>query len=247
MSPEVLDAYDEFSTGVLNREEFLKKLARLAGGGAAGVALLSLLEDGDAGTEEISKEGPSLHTEDIEYPGETGAVRAHLARPEGDAKLPGVVVIHENKGLQPHIKDVARRVAQQGFLAIAPDGLSPLGGTPEDTAQASSLIGKLDSESTLKNFLAAIKYLRTHPSSSGKVGCVGFCWGGRMANQMAVHAPDLAAAVPFYGSQPAPEDGPRIKASWLLHYAGLDERINSGIPAFETALKAASVDYTLYM
>ena len=247
MPLEALDAYDEFSKGVLTRQEFVRKLARLAGGAAAAYALLPLLEDCSASVEDISREGPSLHTEHIEYPGETGAVRAHLARPEGDAKLPGVVVIHENKGLHPHIEDVARRVAREGFLAIAPDALSPLGGTPEDTDEARSLIGKLDSESTLKNFLAAIKYLRTHPSSTGKVGCMGFCWGGGMANQMAVHSPDLAAAVPFYGSQPAPEDVPRIKAALLLHYAGLDERINRGIPAFEAALKDASVEYTLYM
>jgi carboxymethylenebutenolidase len=188
-----------------------------------------------------------LHTEEVEYTGETGAVRAHLAQPEGEEKLPGVVVVHENRGLNAHIKDVTERVAREGFVAVAPDALSASGGTPEDPDEARSLIGQLDGEATLKNFLAAVQYLKTHASCTGKVGVVGFCWGGRMANQMAVHSPDLAAAVPFYGSQPDPEDVPKIKASLLLHYAGLDERINRGIPAFEAALKAAGVDYRLYM
>jgi carboxymethylenebutenolidase len=187
-----------------------------------------------------------MHTEYVEYPGKTGAIRASLARPEGDAKSPGVIVIHENRGLNPHIEDVTRRVAAEGFLTIAPDALSPLGGTPEDPDEARSLIGKLDSESTVEDFVAAVQYLKTHPLCTGKVGCTGFCWGGGMANQLAVHSPDLQAAVPYYGRQPASEDVPKIKASLLLHYAGLDERINAGIPEFEAALKEASVDYRLH-
>ena len=167
--------------------------------------------------------------------------------PKGDAKLPGAIVIHENRGLNPHTKDVARRVALEGFLALAPDALSPLGGTPEDADEARTLIGKLDSQTTIKNSLAAVQYLKTHPQSTGKVGCMGFCWGGGMTNQVAVNSPDLAAAVPFYGRQPAPEDVPKIKASLLLHYAGLDERINAGIPEFEAALKEASVNYKIFM
>jgi len=188
-----------------------------------------------------------MYTEYIKYPGETGEVRAHLAMPKGDAKLPGVIVIHENRGLNPHTEDVARRVALEGFLALAPDALSPLGGTPEDTNEARTLIGKLDSQDTEKNYLAAVQYLKTHPQSTGKVGCMGFCWGGGMANQLAVNSSDLTAAVPFYGRQPAPEDVPEIKASLLLHYAGFDQRINSGIEGFEAALKKASVDYKIYM
>jgi len=174
-------------------------------------------------------------------------VRAYLARPKGDAKLPGVVVIHENRGLNPHIEDVNRRVAVEGFLAVAPDALSPVGGTPKDQDKARSLFKKLDKASTVKNFTAAVTYLKTHPLSTGKVGVVGFCWGGTMANQVAVNSPDVVAAVPFYGIQPASEDVPKIEASMLLHYAGLDKRINKGIPAFEAALKVASVDYKLYM
>ena len=190
---------------------------------------------------------PDLDTQEIEYPGETGPVRAYLARPKGETKRPGVIVIHENRGLQPHIKDVARRVASEGFLAIAPDALSPLGGTPEDEDQARSLIGELDPEATVKDLVAAVQYLKTHPLSTGRVGCTGFCWGGGMTNQVAVHSPDLLAAVPYYGRQPDAQDVPKIKASMLLHYAGLDERINAGIPALEKALKEASVEHEIHI
>ena len=193
------------------------------------------------------KEEPRLYVEDVKYVGETGDIHAHLARPKRDTKLPGVIVIHENVGLVPHIKDVARRVASEGFLTIAPDALSPLGGTPQDANEARSLIQKLDSQATTKNFVAAVKYLQTHPQSTGKVGCVGFCWGGGVTNQVAVNSPDLKAAVPFYGMQPKSEEVPKIKASLLIHYAGLDERINSGIPAFESALKKASIDYRIFI
>lgn len=195
----------------------------------------------------VPEDNTRLYVKDIKYSGEIGDVLAHFARPKGDTKLSGVIVIHENRGLVPHIKDVARRVALEGFLAVAPDALSPLGGTPEDVNEVPSLIQKLDRQSTIKNFIAAVKYLETNPQSTGKVGVMGFCWGGGMANQIAVNSPDLKAAVPFYGMQPAPEDVPKIKASLLIHYAGLDERINQGIPAFEAALKNAHVDYKIFM
>ena len=194
----------------------------------------------------VPKEDDRLYVENIKYPGETGDILAHFARPKGDMKLPGVVVIHENRGLNPHTEDIVRRIALEGFLAVAPNALSPLRGTPEDVDEARSLMQKLDSQATIKNFVAAVKYLKTHPQSTGKVGCTGFCWGGGITNQVAVNSPDVKAAVPFYGRQPAPEDVPKIKASLLLHYAGLDERINEGIPAFETALKEASVDYKIF-
>ena len=176
-----------------------------------------------------------------------GEVRAYSARPKGDGKLPGVVVIHENQGLSPYIEDVTRRVALEGFLAIAPDALSPLGGTPEDGKKAQELTGKLDRKSIIENYVAAARYLKAHPLSTGKVGVVGFCWGGEWVNQVAVNSPDVIAAVPYYGRQPASEDVPKIKASLLLHYAGLDEGINKGIPAYEAALKKAGVDYKMYM
>ncbi len=195
-------------------------------------------------------EDSNLITQDIRYRGESGDILAYFAKPRGDSRLPAVIVIHENRGLVPHIKDVARRVASKGFLALAPDALSPLGGTTQDLIardEVPALIQKLDSQQTVKDFIAAVKYLKTHPQSTGRVGVMGFCWGGGVANQLAVNSPDLLASVPFYGRQPSPEDVHRIRASLLLHYAGLDERINEGIPTYEAALKKASVDYRIFM
>jgi carboxymethylenebutenolidase len=247
MDKKIIDLYDDYTNGLLDRREFIKKLAVLAGGTAAAIALLPLIVNKYAQAQVVPKDDPRLQVENIKYPGETGDVLAHFARPKGDKKLPGVIVIHENRGLNPHTEDVARRVALEGFLAIAPNALSPLGGTPEDVNEARTLMRQLDRQSTLKNYLAAVKYLKTHPQSTGKVGCTGFCWGGGVTNQVAVNSPDLKAAVPFYGRQPASEDVPKIKASLLLHYAGLDERINKGIPEFEAALKEASVDYKIFL
>ncbi len=247
MEQKIIDLYGKYTHELLDRREFLKKLSILVGGTAAANALLPFLENNYARAEVVPKDDPRLQTDNITYPGATGDVRAHFARPKGDEKLPGVVVIHENRGLHPYIEDVTRRVALEGFIAIAPDALSPLGGTPKDSDKAPELIRKLDSQSTIKNFVAAVRYLKTQPVSTGKVGVIGFCWGGGMANQLAVHSPDLSAAVPYYGRQPAAEDVPKIKASLLLHYAGDDERINKGIPAYEAALKKASVDYKIYM
>jgi carboxymethylenebutenolidase len=247
MDKKVVDLYDEYNHGLLDRREFLKRLSMIAGGILAANTLLAVLENNYARADLVSKDDPRLFTEDIKYKGATGDVRGKLARPKGDGKVPGVVVIHENRGLTAHIADVTRRIALEGFVALAPDALSPMGGTPEDENKAVALIGQLDQQSTIKNYVAAVQYLKTHPTSTGKVGVVGFCWGGEMANQVAVNSPDVSAAAPYYGGQPAPEDVPKIKASLLLHYAGLDERINKGIPAYEAALKKASIDYKLYM
>jgi carboxymethylenebutenolidase len=247
MDERFIDLYGEYAQALIDRREFLRRLSVLAGGIVATNVLLPLLENNYAKAEVVPKDDPRLYMEHIKYPGATGEVGAYLARPKGDEKLPGVVVIHENRGLNPHIEDVTRRVALEGFLAISPDALSPLGGTPEDPDKAPSLIQKLDSQATIKDYLAAVRYLKTQPVSTGKVGCIGFCWGGGIANQLAVNSPDLLAVVSFYGRQPASEDLPRIKASLLLHYAGLDEAINKGIPAFEAALKKASVNYKMYM
>jgi carboxymethylenebutenolidase len=247
MNPEIVDLYERYSQGLLDRREFLRRLAVVAGCTAAAGVVLRFLERNSAWAQITAKDDARLISEYVKYAGETGDVRAYFARPKGDAKLAGVVVIHENRGLNAHIEDVTRRFALEGFLALAPDALSPLGGTPEDSEKAPALLGQLDKEKNTKNFVAAAKYLRTHPLSTGKVGVVGFCWGGAMANQVAVHSPDLVAAVPYYGAAPAVEDVPKIKASLLLHYAGIDERINAGIPAFEAALKAATKDYKLYM
>jgi carboxymethylenebutenolidase len=246
MPQEVVDLYEKYSHGSLDRREFLKRLALVAGGTAAASALMPMLEN-SARAQITAKDDARLIAETVKYAGETGEVRAYFARPKGDTKLAGVVVIHENRGLNAHIEDVTRRMALEGFLALAPDALSPFGGTPEDSEKAPALLGQLDKEKNTKNFVAAVKYLKTYPLSTGKVGVVGFCWGGAMANQVAVHSPDLVAAVPYYGAAPAPEDVPKIKAALLLQYAGIDERINAGIPAFEAALKAASVNYKIYI
>ena len=246
MRQEIVGLYEKYSHGSLDRREFLRRLALVAGGTAAASALMPMLEN-SARAQVTAKDDARLIAETVKYAGETGEVRAYFARPKGDAKLPGVVVIHENRGLNAHIEDVTRRIALEGFLALAPDALSPLGGTPEDSEKAPAMLGQLDKDKTTKDFVAAVKYLKTRPLSSGKVGVVGFCWGGAMANQVAVYSPDLVAAIPYYGAAPAPEDVPKIKASLLLHFAGIDERINAGIPAFEAALKAASVNYKIYV
>ncbi len=247
MNQKIIDLYDEYTNGLLARRELLKKLAKLAGGTAAAIALLPLIEDNYAEADVVPKDDLRLHTKYIKYSGETGDVRAYAARPKSRAKLPGVIVIHENKGLVPHIEDVTRRVALEGFLAIAPDALSPLGGTPDDIDKVQSLMGKLDGQTTVKNYVAAVQYLKTHPQTTGKVGCMGFCWGGGVTNQVAVNSSDLTAAVPFYGRQPASEDVPKIKASLFCHYGSLDNRINAGIEEFMAALKKASVNYGMYM
>ena len=224
------------------RREFLMKTAVVTGG-----SILINAHNADLFAELIQAGDPRLFTETITYPGSKSPMTAYLARPKGKKKHPAVIVIHENRGLQPHIKDVARRIALEGFLVIAPDALSHLGGTPEKQEEAIPMIQKLDPEETKQDFTAAVKYLKTNPQTTGKVGCTGFCWGGGMTNQVAVNAPDLDAAVPYYGMQPKPEDVSRIKSPMLLHYAGEDERINKGIPEFEAALKNAKIEYHLYM
>ncbi len=242
-----VDLYDKYCRGLLDRRGFLKSLSVIAGGTAAASALLFSLERRHAMADIVPKDDPRISTEDVKFQGATGKISAKLARPKGDAKLPGVLVISENRGLNAHIADVARRIALEGFLALAPDALSPFGGTPADENKAIALIGQLDQQSTIKNFIAAVQYLKTNPASTGKVGVVGFCWGGGMANQLAVNSPDVTAAVAYYGRQPAPEDVPKIKASLLLHYAGEDEMIGKGIPEYVEALKKAHVDYRLYL
>jgi carboxymethylenebutenolidase len=228
----------------MQRREFLKKMGALSGGTVAAMAVIPAVR---LDAEISSPDDSRLETDMIQYPGASGEIQAYLTKLKGKEKLPAVMITHENRGLQPHIKDVARRMALEGFLALAPDALSPLGGTPDDLDTARSKIRELDGETTIKDFVAAVQYLKTHPKSTGKVGCTGFCWGGGITNQVAVHAPDLLAAVPYYGRQPEAEDVPKIKASMMMHYAGLDERINAGIPAFEKALKQAGIDYQIYI
>ena len=186
-------------------------------------------------------------TEKITYSGDGAEMKGYLARPKAKGKYPAVMVIHENRGLNPHIEDVTRRMALEGFLTLGPDALSPLGGTPANEDQARDLFQKLDAPKNLNNFIKGFDYLKRREDCSGKLGCIGFCWGGAMANQLAVNVPELKAAIPFYGRQPEASDVPKIKAALMLHYAGADDRINAGIPAYEEALKKAGINYQLFM
>jgi len=247
MSSEIKDLYGRYARGGMDRREFLGRLAALAGGTAAAAALLPALEGGAAGGQMVPADDARLETGYVKYPIEGGEMRAYSAKPKGAGKLAGVIVIHENRGLNPHTEDIARRAALEGYHAVAPDALSPFGGTPANPDEARPLFQKLDREANTRNFVAAVAYLKTGPQATGKVACMGFCWGGAATNQVAVHAPDLTAAIPFYGSQPAVEDVPKIKAAMLIHYAGDDERINAGIPAFKEALEKAGVEHTIHM
>ena len=248
MRQEIIRLYDDYTHERLDRRVFMDRLAKLAGGTAAAAALLPVLRNNYAQAAIVPADDPRLQTDEVAFQGATGEVKGYLARPaDASGALPGVVVIHENRGLNPHIQDVARRLALEGFVALAPDFLSPQGGTPEDEDQAREMIGQLDPAQTLQNAVAAVDFLEAHEAASGEVGVVGFCWGGALANQVAVNVPDLGAAVPFYGRQPTSEEAARIEAPLLLHYAGLDERINAGIADYEQALKEAGVDYTIHI
>lgn len=247
MDQRILNLFDEYTHAPLTRKDFLDRLTKLAGGTALAVAALAVLEPGYARAATVSTSAGDLVTETVTWPGDGGPVNGYLARPKGKKKRGAVVVVHENRGLTPHIQDVTRRVAQAGYLALGVDALSPLGGTPPDEDKGRELIGQLDSAKNLANYLAALAYLRARPESNGRTGCVGFCWGGGLANQLAVHDPRLDAAVAYYGQQPQAEDVPQIRAALMLHYAGLDERIDAGIPAYEAALKAAGTKYELFV
>jgi carboxymethylenebutenolidase len=248
MRQEIIQLYDDYTHERLDRRIFMDRLARMAGGTAAGAALLPVLQANYAKAAIVPPDDQRVQTERVTFDGPAGEIQGYLARP-ADARgaLPGVVVIHENRGLNPHIEDVARRVALEGFVALAPDFLSPKGGTPADEDQARELIGQLDPQQTIQNALAAVDFLTRNDATTDEVGVVGFCWGGALANQIAVNSAEVDAVVPFYGRQPASGDVAKIRAPLLLHYAGLDDRINAGIPEYEQALKAAGVDYTIYM
>lgn len=245
MDQQIINLYDEYTHKPLSRNDFLKRLAILTGSTAAALALLPMLESNYAKAAVTNAE--DLFTEYVTYPAVTGEMKAYVARPKTEAKYGTVIVIHENRGLNKHIEDVTRRAAHAGFLAIAPNALAPLGGTPENEDEARTLFTKLNADETKQNFTNIFQYLKTRKDSNGNVGCVGFCWGGAMANTLAVNIPELKAAVAFYGRQASAEDVPKIKASLQLHYASLDERINAGIPAYEAALKENNINYELYM
>ena len=245
MDQKIIRLYDDYTHGSLGRKDFMKRLAILTGSTALALTVLPLLENNYATAATLQDE--SISVENITYPGADGDMKAVLAMPKGAKNLGSVLVIHENRGLNPHIIEVTKRVAAAGFIALGVDALSPLGGTPTDEDKGREMIGKLDPAKNLINYLKGLEYLRMHKAGNGKVGCVGFCWGGAMANQLAVHDPKLQAAVAYYGSQAKVEDVPKIKASLMLHYGGLDERINAGIPAYEAALKANNIDYKIFI
>jgi carboxymethylenebutenolidase len=245
MDQRIINLYDEYRHKPLTRQDFIKQLSIIAGGTAAAMTILPLLEVNYTGAAKTNED--DLFTERVTYPGINCEMQAYVARPKEDKKYPTVVVIHENRGLNPHIEDVTRRAATAGFLAIAPNALSSLGGTPQDQDEAGKKFQELKPEDNLQNFIRVFDYLPKRKDSNGNFGCVGFCWGGAMSNSLAVNVPSLKAAVAFYGRQPAVEDVPKIKAALQLHYGGLDERVNAGIPAFEEALKKAGIVYELYI
>ena len=245
MDQKIINLYDEYTHSQVSRKDFMRKLAILAGSTALAMTILPMLENNYAAAADFNSD--DVEVENIAYTGVDGEMKAVLAKPKGKKNLGCVLVIHENRGLNPHIIDVTKRVAAEGFLALGVDALSPLGGTPTDEDKGRELIGKLDPQKNLQNYLKALDYLRNRKDGNGKVGCVGFCWGGGMANKLAVNDPKLQAAVAYYGAQANVADVPKIKASLMLHYGGLDERINAGIPAYEQALKDNKIDYKIYI
>ncbi len=246
---ELLDLYDGFAHGLIERREFLAGAAKFAVGGITAAALLESLSPNYALAKQVEESDPRIQGGFVDYasPDGHGTMRGYLVRPVAGGKRGGVVVVHENRGLNPYIEDVARRVVVAGFTALAPDGLTPLGGYPGTDDEGKAMQRKLDRGKLLEDFIAAFGRLKSDSDSNGKVGVVGFCYGGGICNAMAVRLPDLAASVPFYGRQAKAEDVPKIQAPLLLHYAGLDKRINGGWPEYEAALKAHGKEYTAHV
>lgn len=245
MNQDIINLYDEYTHKPLPRREFLDRLAKLTGGMAAALAVLPLIETGC--TPANKTQGDDLHTEYVTWAGAQGEMKGYLARPKKKKKYAAVVVIHENRGLNAHIEDVARRAAKAGYLALAPNALAPLGGTPANEDEARSLFQTLKQEDSLQNFIRAFDLLAKRDDCNGHFGCVGFCWGGAMSNSLAVNLPNLRAAVAFYGRQPEAANVAKINAAVQLHYAEMDERVNAGMAAYEEALKSNNIRYEQYL
>lgn len=246
----LLELYDFYAHGQITKRDFLNQAGRWAVGGVTAMALLNMLSPDYALAEQVSFNDPEIFPEYVTYPSPNGhgEVRGYMVRPAAmAATLPAVLVAHENRGLNPYIEDVARRLAKAGYLALAPDGLSSVGGYPGNDAEGKALQRSVDQEKLMNDFFAGFEHLLHHQKSTGKVGAVGFCYGGGVCNALAVAYPELAASVPFYGRQAAVEDVPKIKAPLLLQYAGLDERVNVGWPPYEAALKANGTTYEAYI
>jgi carboxymethylenebutenolidase len=248
--PELLILFDAYVHGAIDRRGFLDRAGRFAVGGMTAAMLLDALNPRFVEAQQVPKDDERLKTEYVEYksPEGSGTMRGYLVRPiKGPEKLPAVLVVHENRGLNPHIEDVARRMALEGFLAFAPDALFPVGGYPGSEDKAREMFSKLDQAKTREDFVAAANWLKSRPDATGKIGVVGFCYGGSISNMLATRMPDLGAAVPFYGGQAPVEDVPKIKAPLMLHYASEDQRVNAGWPAYEEALKANKVNYQAFI
>jgi carboxymethylenebutenolidase len=246
---DLLNLFDAYVHGAIDRRGFLEKARKYAVGGMTAAMVLDALNPRFAEAQQVAKDDQRLKADYLDYesPQGTGKMRGYFARPANAAgKLPGVLVVHENRGLNPHIEDIARRLALDNFVAFAPDALTPLGGYPGDEDKARALFQKLDQAKTREDFVAGTSFLKTRPECTGRVGVVGFCYGGAIANMLATRVPDLGGAVPFYGTQPPPADVPNIKAPLLIQYAENDERVNAGWPGYETALKANNVKYTAH-
>ncbi len=250
LGQEVFDLFDRYVHSGISRREFMEKVSKYAIGGLTAAAIYDYLSPKYVEAQQVKAQDPRLNSEYVEYdsPKGGGKIRGLLSRPKDNKKkLPGIVVVHENRGLNPHIEDVSRRAGLAGFIALAPDALTPLGGYPGNDDDGRTMQRKRDRGEMLEDFIAAFEYLKKHSECSGKVGVVGFCFGGWISNMMAVRVPDLLAAVPFYGGQPSAEDVPKIKVPLLLHFAELDRRVNAGWPDYEKALKEHKKEYTAHI
>jgi carboxymethylenebutenolidase len=248
LDQKIIDLYDDFTHGDMSRRAFLDRLTSMAGSAAAAATMLPLLQNNYAIAQTVPEADQRITVETVEVPGGQPGLKGYLAKPRNaSGKLPTVLVIHENRGLNPHIQDVTRRMATDGFVALGLDFLSPAGGTPTDEDKGREMIGQLKMPEVIANAQAAIAYLSARPDGNGKAGAMGFCWGGGVVNNLAVAEPKLAAGVAYYGRQPNPADVPKIKAAMLLHYGGLDQGINQGIPPYEAALKQAGTTHELYI
>ena len=248
LNQEIIQLFDEYTHKPLTREVFLSRLTKLIGGTAALSTILPALEGSYAASAQVAEDDSDLLISTAEFPSSNGIIKGYLAQPkQAKKRLGAVLVIHENRGLTPHIKDVTRRIAKEGFIALGIDGLSQFGGTPINEDEGRTLIGKLDAKQNIENMLSGLSYLRTLKNSNQKSACIGFCWGGGVVNDLAAADPALTLGVPYYGRQIDAALVPKIKAKLMLHYAGLDERINAGIPAYENALKSNQIDYQLFI
>ena len=247
MDQRIINLYDNFTHGYMNRRDFMDRLTQIAGSTAAAAAILPILQNDYAIAATVPENDPRLVSETVTFDSPKGKVSGYLTRLKEKGKRPAIVVIHENRGLNPHIPDVARRYALEGYLVLAPDLLSVAGGTPANEDAARDLHAKTDREDMIKEAIGAVAYLKKSPESTGKVGAVGYCFGGGVVNRLATDDPELDAAVAYYGPQPPADKVPGIKAPLLLHYGALDENIGKGIPAYEAALKANNKKYTIYI